>query len=103
MSVERSFFDTNILLYLHSADTVKADRAEALVRAGGVVGIQVLNEMTSVLRRKLGYSWTEVNHVLYLTERLLQVEHDVVQVKNPRTGHYVKIDRTDGDALTSNV
>lgn len=74
MSVERSFFDTNILLYLHSADTVKADRAEALVRAGGVIGIQVLNEMTSVLRRKLGYSWTEVNHVLDLTERLLQVE-----------------------------
>jgi predicted nucleic acid-binding protein len=74
MSVERSFFDTNILLYLHSADTVKADRAEALVRAGGVIGIQVLNEMTSVLRRKLGYSWAEVNHVMDLTERLLQVE-----------------------------
>jgi len=25
--------------------------------------------------------------------------HDVVQVKNPRTGHYVKIDRTDGKIL----
>ena len=23
-------------------------------------------------------------------------KHDVVQVKNPRTGHYVKIDRTAG-------
>jgi len=23
-------------------------------------------------------------------------KHDVVQVKNPRTGHYVKIDRTEG-------
>lgn len=22
--------------------------------------------------------------------------HDVVQVKNPRSGHYVKIDRTEG-------
>lgn len=23
-------------------------------------------------------------------------KHDIVQVKNPRTGHYVKIDRTEG-------
>jgi len=74
MSGARSFLDTNILLYLHSADTVKADRAEALVRAGGVIGVQVLNEMTSVLRGRLGYSWAQVNHVLDLTERLLQVE-----------------------------
>jgi hypothetical protein len=27
------------------------------------------------------------------------VKHDVVQVKNPRSGHYVKIDRTSGKIL----
>ena len=29
------FFDTNVLLYLLSEDAEKADRAEALLRAGG--------------------------------------------------------------------
>ena len=23
-------------------------------------------------------------------------KHDIIQVKNPKTGHYVKIDRTEG-------
>lgn len=73
MSEERSFLDTNVLLYLHSADSRKADTAEALIEAGGIVSVQVLNELTHVLRRKLLYSWQEVNHVLDLTERLLQV------------------------------
>lgn len=74
MSGERAFLDTNILLYLHSADAFKADRAEALLRAGGIVSVQVLNELTNVLRRKLAYPWSDVNHVLALTEQLLQVE-----------------------------
>jgi len=26
--------------------------------------------------------------------------HDVVQVKNPRSGHYVKIDRTEGRIIS---
>ncbi len=29
------FFDTNVLLYLLSEDTEKADRADSLVRRGG--------------------------------------------------------------------
>ncbi|MEX0738990.1 MAG: PIN domain-containing protein [Pseudohongiella sp.] len=74
MSAEHRFLDTNILLYAHSADTVKADRAEELLRVGGLVSVQVLNELTHVLRRKLRYSWAEINHVLDVTERLLQVE-----------------------------
>ncbi|MDO8906879.1 MAG: PIN domain-containing protein [Pseudohongiella sp.] len=74
MSGERSFLDTNILLYLYSADDLKARQAEALVRAGGVVSVQVLNELASVLRRKFKYSWAEINHVLGVTERLLEVE-----------------------------
>ena len=27
-------------------------------------------------------------------------KHDVVQVKNPRSGHYVKIDRTEGKIVS---
>lgn len=38
------FFDTNVLLYLLSADLAKADRAEALIAEGGTTSVQVLND-----------------------------------------------------------
>jgi predicted nucleic acid-binding protein len=52
-ALEPSFFDSNVVLYLLSGDAAKADRAEALLEAGGVISVQVLNEVTSVCRRKL--------------------------------------------------
>jgi predicted nucleic acid-binding protein len=53
MSEADNFFDTNVLLYLLSKDTAKADRAEVLLASGGVVSVQVLNEFASVASRKL--------------------------------------------------
>ena len=67
------FFDTNVLLYLLSEDTEKADRAEALVRAGGGISVQVLNEAASVMRRKLGMSSRETREFLALMRGLLDV------------------------------
>jgi len=58
------FFDTNVVLYLLSADPAKAERAEELIAEGGLISIQVLNEVTAVTRRKLGMSWREVRDVL---------------------------------------
>ena len=60
----RVFFDTNVLLYLLSADECKADRAEALLAEGGVVSVQVLDEAASVCRRKLKLPWPEVRELL---------------------------------------
>ncbi len=60
----KSFFDTNVLLYLLSADAAKADRAEDLVAAGGVISVQVLNEFASVAARKLGMSQAEIREIL---------------------------------------
>jgi predicted nucleic acid-binding protein len=60
MSAADSFFDTNVVLYLFSADAVKADRAEELIAGGGQISVQVLNEVAAVARRKLGMSWREV-------------------------------------------
>ncbi|MFA6972737.1 MAG: PIN domain-containing protein [Gallionella sp.] len=59
-----SFLDSNIILYLLSADVVKADKAEAIVARGGVISVQVLNEVTSVCRRKLKMSWGDIESVL---------------------------------------
>ena len=55
------FFDTNILLYLLSDDTTKADQAEALLSAGGVISVQVLNEFTSIAYRKLKMTYREID------------------------------------------
>lgn len=62
--MSKPFFDSNIILYLLSGDTAKADRAQTLLEAGGVVSVQVLNELTSVCLRKLKMPWYEVDALL---------------------------------------
>lgn len=54
-----SFFDTNVLVYIASGDAAKAAVAEAIIGQGGVVSVQVLNEVTNVARRKMRLSWHE--------------------------------------------
>lgn len=67
------FFDTNVLLYLVSADAQKADTAESALAAGGHVSVQVLNEFASVARRKAGLRWSEIAEVLGLIRRVCTV------------------------------
>jgi predicted nucleic acid-binding protein len=62
--VSKPFVDSNIVLYLLSGDVTKADRAQALLEAGGVISVQVLNEVTSVCLRKLKMPWQEVDALL---------------------------------------
>jgi predicted nucleic acid-binding protein len=64
MSAAEVFFDTNVLLYLLSADAAKASRAEALLALGGTVSVQVLNEFASVASRKLRMTWPEIREAL---------------------------------------
>lgn len=58
------FFDTNVLLYLLSADAAKADRVEETLAAGATISVQVLNEFASVALRKLGMQVAEVRDAL---------------------------------------
>lgn len=69
-----AFFDTNVLLNLLCDDAAKADRAETLVAAGGVISVQVLNEFTSVVRRKLDAPWPVVREILETLKIALRVE-----------------------------
>jgi predicted nucleic acid-binding protein len=69
-----NFFDTNVLLYVASADSRKADRAEELVANGGTISVQVLNEVANVGRRKMHMPWTELRGFLALVRGLLAVE-----------------------------
>ena len=67
------FFDSNVLLYLLSADATRADRAEALLARGGHISVQVLNEFASVATRKLGMTLIEVREVLATVRALCTV------------------------------
>lgn len=69
-----SFFDSNVLLYIASADKAKADRAERLVAEGGTISVQVLNEIGNVARRKMTLSWDETRAFLSMVRALLPVE-----------------------------
>jgi predicted nucleic acid-binding protein len=68
-----SFFDSNVLAYLASGDSAKADRAEAVLRDGGAISVQVLNEIANVARRKMGMSWQETRGLLSSLRGLLTV------------------------------
>lgn len=68
-----SFFDTNVLLYLASDDPAKADQAEKVINEGGMISVQVLNEITNVARRKMRLSWAETRAFLSMIRDLLQV------------------------------
>jgi hypothetical protein len=73
---KRPFLDTNIVVYLMSGDADKASTAESLIASGGIISVQVLNEFTSVARRKLALSWAEIEEVL----RALTANLEVVPV-----------------------
>jgi predicted nucleic acid-binding protein len=54
-----SFFDTNVLVYLLSGDAGKADVVEEALSQGGIISVQVLNELANVTRRKMRFSWQD--------------------------------------------
>jgi len=61
---DKPFFDTNVLVYVIGEKDERTVQAEALVASGGVVSVQVLNELTAVARRKLGMTWPDIEEVL---------------------------------------
>ena len=61
---DRVFFDTNVVLYTIGQDDARTPTAEALLASGGLISVQVLNEVASVARRKFRMSWPEVTDAL---------------------------------------
>jgi len=75
MSVdENAFLDTNVLLYLLSADTRKAETAESVLETGGVINIQVLNEFVNVCQRKLRMDWSDIRSTLSVIRAVCTIE-----------------------------
>ena len=67
------FFDTNVLLYLASPDTDKAERAEAILKPQGWISVQVLNEFTSVAMRKFHMSLEETRDFLSGIREIVEI------------------------------
>lgn len=67
------FLDSNVVLYLLSSDSDKADKVEELLKAGPVLSVQVLNEVTHVCRRKLQMGWDEIAQFLELVRGFCKV------------------------------
>ena len=55
---ERAFLDTNVLVYAFSSDDPRKATAEKLLVAGGIIGVQTLNEFVSVIAGKLRTPWS---------------------------------------------
>ena len=51
-----AFLDTGVLIYAQSGDP-RGEIARLAILAGGVISVQVVNEFTSVLRRKFRLDW----------------------------------------------
>lgn len=76
-----------MILYLLSADTQKADKAEAILEAGGVVSVQVLNEITSVCHKKIKMAWPEIEAVL----QAVKASVNIVPLTEQTHAHAIEI------------
>jgi predicted nucleic acid-binding protein len=72
--MSRIFLDSNIILYLLSADTHKADTAQSLLSQAPCISVQVLNEVTSVCLRKLKMNWSEIHDLLAVVKATCHIE-----------------------------
>ena len=63
----RAFADSNVPLYLIATDAAgKVAKAEAVLGSSCLISVQVLNEVTHVLRRKYQYAWKQIEDFLQL-------------------------------------
>ncbi len=90
------FLDTNVLVYAALQPDPRSDAARALLRAGGVISVQVLNEFANVARRKLRRPWPEVRHALAAVRALCPAPqpltvatHEAALALAERTGYAV--------------
>lgn len=67
----KAFLDTNVLIYAFAASDPRSEKAEALLAAGGMISVQVLNEFANVSRRKLGRAWDEIAGEIDVVRTLL--------------------------------
>jgi predicted nucleic acid-binding protein len=96
MTGDRTFLDTNVLIYAFAKNDPRSEIAATLLAGGGVVGVQTLNEFVAVAVRKLAMPWEEVLEalsairVLFPSPVALTVEtHDAALRIARRYGYHI--------------
>ena len=79
----RAFIDTNVVLYLVSADAAKADRAETLLKDGPAASVQLLAELTNVCLRKFRMTWPAITDLRTVIEQACVI-HDLTHAIHRR-------------------
>lgn len=69
-----AFIDSNVALYLLSADAARADRAEEVLARDAVISVQVLDEVANVAKRKLRMKWPAIDELLATLRAVCKVE-----------------------------
>jgi len=94
--VSPPFLDTNVLVYAALQPDPRSDAARALLRSGGVISVQVLNEFANVARRKLRRPWPEVQRALAAVRTLCPpprpitaATHEAALALAERTGYAI--------------
>ncbi len=72
-NTERCFIDSNVLVYLISGETSKAERADEILTWRPVISVQVLNEFIAVAKRKYKLDWPAIDEVLQLAKATCDV------------------------------
>lgn len=83
----RVFFDSNVIIYALSKAEDKSPPAKDLVQRGGVISVQVLNEVANISARKLSKTWREIHIAIELIRSFCQVMP--LTVKTHDTGRYI--------------
>lgn len=68
----KPFIDTNVLVYAVGDRDDRKEQAAAIIAAGGIVSVQVLNEFVNVARGKLRKDWGVIVQALDHFGKLLQ-------------------------------
>ncbi len=70
---DKVFFDTNILVYAILGDGEKQSTAMALLRQGGNISIQVINEFCNVAKKKTTLGWADIANMAGLIGGLVNI------------------------------
>ena len=70
---DRTFVDTNILVYALLDDSHKQQTALNLLQSGCVISTQVLNEFTNVARKKAKLEWQEIHELSNAIQTLAEI------------------------------
>lgn len=77
----------------------KADRAKEIIGNGGVISVQVLNELTNVARRKMRMAWPDTRSFLSVLRSLLTVQPITVETHETGLALTERYDLSTYDAM----